>query len=113
MKFGKKSYGAIFTDKIENVEKIRQIIKEIDEFEFEYLPGEMVKVFEPKIVEGEKDTYASLDLCYTHKFDALDLNKLVLICWSRGIHAWYIDGNYNEDRLFVTLPKGEPACTQD
>lgn len=106
MRFSRKSYGAIFTDKEENIEKIRQIIKELDEFEFEYLPSEMVKVFEPRIVSGEVDTYASLDLCYTHKFDSLELNSLVLICWSRGIHAWYIEGDYNKESLFVTLPKG-------
>ena len=86
--FGRKSYGAIFTDSEENIESIRSIIKEMDEFEYEYLPKDMVREFCPTM----KGNVVSVPLCYTHKFDSLNLNELMLRCWQRGIRMWYIIG---------------------
>ena len=97
MKFSRKGYGAIFTDKQENVELIRHEIELMDEFEFSYLPDGLVRVFDPTIKTAENGEYVSVKVCYTHKFDSLDLNELVLRCWRKGIHAWYMEGNYNDE----------------
>lgn len=40
-----KAYVIIYVDKHENVKKVEEIIKEIDEFEYEYLPEGMVTTF--------------------------------------------------------------------
>lgn len=64
---------------------MEEIIKELDEFEFNYLPTGMVAPFSayPKLV-------------YTHKFDGLCMNKLTATCWNRGIHIWVCDNGHCE-----------------
>jgi hypothetical protein len=74
-----KSYGRIFVEKKEDVEKVKQVIKEMDTFEFDYLPDDLITVF-----NGKKD------VVYTHKFDDLDLNDLMIKCWEAGIHTFYM-----------------------
>lgn len=80
MKFGRKSYARIYTDKEENIEKIRTIIKRLDEFEFGYLPNDLIAVYDGKI-----------ELVYNHKFDDLDLKELMDTCWNAGIHMFVVD----------------------
>jgi len=73
----RKSYGAIYVDTEENIEKVKEIIKEIDEFEFSYLPNNLIMPF---------DHYPNVQ--YTHKFCDLDMDKLTATCWNRGIKIW-------------------------
>lgn len=86
MRFSRKGYGRIFVEKEEDINKVKDIIKEIDEYEFSYLPDGFIAVF------NENNMHA----VYTHKFCDLDIQLLCRVCWERGIHMfpWYgsIDG---------------------
>jgi len=78
-----KGYGRIFVDKTENIQAVKDIIKEMDEFEFYYMPEKIIAHF---------DEYPSV--VYTHKFDDLDMDALTATCWSRGIFVWvFCSGN--------------------
>ncbi len=81
----RKGYARIYVAKPEDASKVEGIIKELDEFEHGYLPAAMVAPFSeyPK-------------LCYTHKFDGLDMNRLTAICWKRGIQIWVCDNGHDE-----------------
>jgi hypothetical protein len=81
MKFNRKGTGRIYTDKEENIEKIENIIKEMDEFEFEYLPKDLIAVFDGKV-----------KCVYNYKFDELDLSELCQRCWNSGIYVFCIVG---------------------
>lgn len=72
-----KNYGAIYVNDPEDIEKVKGIIKEMDEFEYGYLPKDLIKPF---------SEYP--DVCYTQKFSDLDMDDLTAICWSRGIMIW-------------------------
>lgn len=85
MKLTRKGYARVYVDTVENIEKVKEIIKEIDEFEFDYLPKDLIAVY----TEYPK-------LCYTHKFDGLDINKLTANCWAVGIKIWVLDNGYDE-----------------
>lgn len=76
----KKSYGAIYVDKAENIDKVKEVIKEMDEFEYDYLPDGLIKPFSdyPKVA-------------YTHKFYDIDIDALTAKCWDRGIFVWVFD----------------------
>ena len=82
MKFDTRSYGRIYVARRDDIEKVQAIIKELDAFEYEYLPTNFIAHFEeyPKV-------------CYTHKFDALNLDKLQATCWDRGILIWCFKSN--------------------
>lgn len=97
MQFQRKSYGAIFTDDKANIPVIKNIIKSMDLFEYGYLPDELIRVFDPAVHDRDEKEYLFLRLCYTGKFDALDLNELVLRCWKAGIRAWYMLGDEDQD----------------
>jgi hypothetical protein len=79
--FPRKGYGRIFTDEKENISEIKAIIKEMDEFEYDYLPDNFICVFNP----------AKIETVYTHKFDSLDTNELTKRCWEKGImmFCWF------------------------
>lgn len=81
MNFERKGYGRIFVQKEEDIQKVKDIIKEMDEFEYEYLPENLIAVFSPE----------NMDAVYTHKFDDLDTNELTRKCWERGIYmfCWF------------------------
>lgn len=81
----RKGYARIYVEKPEDVEKVKAIIKELDEFEYEYLPEKLVAPFAE---------YPALE--YTHKFDALDMNALTAVCWKRGIKIFACDNGHNE-----------------
>jgi hypothetical protein len=81
----RKGYGRIYVANPEDVQKVKDIIREMDEFEFDYLPAGLVAPF---------SHYPTLH--YTHKFCDLDMNALTAICWSRGIFIWVCD-NLNQD----------------
>ncbi len=87
----RKGYARIYTLNEEDVQKVRDIIHEMDKFEFYYLPLDMVAPF---------SNYPLL--AYTHKFDGLDMNALTAICWSRGIPIWVCDNGQNDFMLDAT-----------
>ena len=80
-----KGYGRIYVQNVEDIEKVKDIIKEMDEYEYEYLPRDLITTFRayPSVV-------------YTHKFNDLDLDALTATCWSRGILIWVFDAHHNE-----------------
>lgn len=71
--------------KKDDIDKVKKIIKELDEFEYDYLPEDLIATF---------DEYPKL--AYTHKFDALYMNVFSATCWKRGIHILIIDNGSNE-----------------
>ena len=84
MQMPRKGYGKIYVEKAEDIEKVKDIIKEMDEYEFtHYLPEDLIAVFEDKI-----------NTTYTHKFDSLDLGVLMENCWKQGIKMFCVDGRY-------------------
>jgi hypothetical protein len=81
----RKGYARIYTETPEDVEKVKAIIKEIDEFEYDYLPDGLIAPF---------SEYPSL--CYTSKFDGLDMNTLTAVCWKHGIKIFVCDNGHND-----------------
>jgi len=81
MKFPTKGYGRIYVEKQEDIQKVKDIIKEMDEFEFEYLPKDLITVFKDKVTTT-----------YTHKFDDLDISVLMEKCWQQGIKMFCVNG---------------------
>ena len=80
-----KGYGRIYVETEDDIQRVRDIVKELDEFEFEYLPDKLIAVFSeyPEVV-------------YTHKFDDLSMDKLTAVCWKRGIKIWAFDSGRDE-----------------
>jgi integrase len=88
----RKGYARIYVSKSEDVERVKQIIKELDEFEYEYLPEDLIAPF----TEYPR-------LAYTHKFDGLCMNRLTAVCWKRGIGIWVCDNGNDEFMADGTL----------
>lgn len=86
--FPRKGYGAIFVENQEDVERVKNIIREMDEFEYGYLPENFIKPFVVETTEISGKEHYVLRLNYTHKFDDLDLNELLVRCWGQGIKAF-------------------------
>ena len=95
MKFSRKYYGRLFVEKEEDIEKVKEVMKEINPYEFEnYYPtgnhvggqGELIAVF-------NEDNLKSI---YTHKFDDMDMGQVMIECWTRGIKCFMIDGKINQ-----------------
>lgn len=97
MTFSRKDYGRILVQKEEDIEKVKDIIKEMDEFEYEYMPKDFIGVF-------EKD---NIETVYTGKFDDLDLMELQIRCWEKNIPIMILDGiittEYREYKEFREL----------
>lgn len=79
MKLNRKGYSRIYVDNKDNIKKVKEIIKQLDEFEYEYLPPDLIAEFIGKI-----------DYVYNHKFDSIDMDDLMKACWIKGIHAFYV-----------------------
>jgi hypothetical protein len=84
-KFTRKGYGRIYCRNDGDTTAVMKIIKEMDQYEFEYLPNNLIVPFTeyPKVV-------------YIGKFDDLDLDELTDKCWNKGIYIWIFDSGYNE-----------------
>jgi len=80
-----KGFSRIYVVDQKAVELVKAIIKEMDEYEFVYLPKDLIAPFSeyPKVV-------------YTHKFDDLNIHHLTARCWSKGIHIWVFDAQHEE-----------------
>lgn len=87
MTMPRKDYGRILVQKEEDIQKVKDIIKEMDEGEYAYLPNNFIGVF-------EKD---NVETVYTHKFDELDLIELQLRCWEQNIPIMLICGLIQTD----------------
>jgi len=88
--FTRKGYGRIYVYNPDDVQKVSDIIKEVDSFEWDYLPNGFIAPF---------SEYPSL--AYTHKFCDLDIDSLTALCWSRGVIIWCFDNGHDE---FVIRP---------
>ena len=100
LQFPRKQYGRIFVSKQEDIKKVHKIIKQMDDFEYGYLPEKLVAVFEPKeriFDNGSK--HWMIELEYTHKFDNLDLNKLQIRCWMTGVPIFCVMGG--QDTIWI------------
>ena len=82
MKFPHKGYGMIFVEKEEDIPKLKKIIKEIDDFEYSYLPEKLITVFSEDNMKAE----------YTHKFSDLNMTEVMYQAWSKGIKCFCIFG---------------------
>ena len=81
-----KGYGRIYIDDMDNIPIVHEVMKEIDESEFNnYLPEDLIAPFTnyPVVV-------------YTHKFSDMDMDKVVAECWKRGVFIWVFDTGHNE-----------------
>ena len=100
MTFNRKGYGRIFVEKESDIEKVEDIIREIDEYEFEgyyptgnYLGGNnerLVTVF-------SKENFKSI---YVGKFDDMDMTQVLKKAWEQGIHCFIVFGKCNEFDCF-------------
>ena len=73
MKFPHKGYGRFFVENEEDIAKVKEIIKEMDDFEYAYLPEDLITVFSDENMQS----------VYTHKFDdthAIDLVNPIIAC---------------------------------
>lgn len=82
MTFDYKGYGRIFVEKEEDIQKVKDKIKEIDDFEYEYLPDDLISVW-----EGDLN-----DLVYNWKFDEMDIDDLCERLQMDGVKVAWIVG---------------------
>ena len=82
MKFPHKGYGRLFVETKEDIARVKEIIKEIDDFEYSYLPEDLITVF-------SDDNMRSV---YTHKFSDLNMTEVLYRAWSRGINCFCVFG---------------------
>lgn len=86
----RKGYGRIFCEKPEDVQKIEDIMREIDEYEFDhYYPTGNYSGGEGKrlvTVWGD----SKLEAVYTGKFDEMNIGEVLLRAWSKGIKCFAI-----------------------
>lgn len=89
----RKGYGRIYVEDASLIDSVKEIIKELDAFEYEYLPDDFIAPF---------TDYP--ELIYTHKFDGLCMNRLTATCWKKGIQIWVCDNGHEEFLPEVTFP---------
>lgn len=79
--FNRKGYGRIYVESEDQIQAVREAIRQMDEFEFSYLPSNLVTTFSeyPEVV-------------YTHKFDSLDLDHLAAKLWMQGVKTLIVEG---------------------
>ena len=86
MIFPYKGYGRIFVEKEEDIDKIKEIIKEIDDYEYDYMPDDLITVF-------SEENYHSK---FVHKFNDMDMGKVLKVAWERGIKCFVVFGKTNK-----------------
>lgn len=80
MEFQYKTYGRIFVADPSKIEAVMDVIKEIDDYEFTYLPTDFVAAW------SDKPRYL-----YGHKFQ-MDIYALTEKCWAKGIWIYCVTG---------------------
>jgi hypothetical protein len=94
--FTHKGYGRIYVETAEDVQKVHDVIKEIDDFEYSYMPSTLVAPF---------SEYQAV--VYLHKFSDMDIDALVATCWARGIKIWAFDSGFNQYPASGIKPLGD------
>ena len=85
--FSKKTYGRIFVEFSEDIERVDAIIKRLDDWEYGYMPKDFITVYDP----------SNRPIIYGHKFE-LNMEKLRLACFVVGISVMLVtDCEENED----------------
>ena len=94
MKFSRKGYGRIFVEKEEDVQKVEDIMREIDEEEFEYYPtGKYMGGNNERLVTAfSEENFKSI---YVGKFDDMDIGEVLKRAWKKGIHCFVLFGKAN------------------
>lgn len=80
--FVRKGMGRIFTDREENVNKIKEIIRQVDAYEADYMPSDLIAVYTPD---------DPVELVYAGKF-AIDLDALLAACREQDVTAACVKG---------------------
>jgi hypothetical protein len=86
MQFTHKGYGRIFVEKEEDIAKLHTLIKNMDEYEYGYLPQDLITVYNP-------EKYRSV---YVHKFSDLDMGKVLKEAWRQDIHCFVVFGQIDQ-----------------
>lgn len=83
--FTKKGYGRIYVQDPNHIQLVSNIIEEIDDWEYGFMPAGYITEFQnyPQVI-------------YNHKFCDLDINKITATCWSRGIIVFCYDAGIEE-----------------
>lgn len=77
--FRRKGYGRIFVEKEEDILKVKEAIKKIDEYELSYLGEDLITVWKG----------SAKDVVYTHKFEAC-IDALTEECRNNGIFIFCV-----------------------
>jgi len=85
IKLKRKGYGRIYVKDEKHIERVKQIIKEMDQFEYEYLPEDLITTL---------DQYPKT--AYTYKFDNINIDMLTYKCIKEDIIILCIDNSKNE-----------------
>ena len=96
MTFNRKGYGRIFVEKEEDVSKIEDIMKEIDEHEFKYYypTGDYMGGNNERLVTVfSEENFKSI---YVGKFDDMCMTDVLKKAWAQGIHCFAVFGKCNE-----------------
>lgn len=87
MMFSRKGYGRIYVRTEEDVQALKNIIKEMDDYEYSYMPEDLITVF-------SEENFTST---YVHKFCDLDMGKVLKAAWSKGIYCFVVFGKTEEE----------------
>ena len=93
--FTRRGFGRIYVLDPDNIQAVKDEIMAMDEEEFNnYLPNDLIAPFSeyPRLV-------------YTHKFDAICLNRLAARLWSRGVYVFCLDNGRAD--FFMTDDESE------
>ena len=82
MRFPHKGYGRLFVENKEDIARVKEIIREMDDFEYSYLPEDLITVFSDE----------NMKAVYTHKFSDLNMAEVLYRAWSRGIKCFCVFG---------------------
>ena len=96
MCFNRKGYGRIFVENESDVQKIEDIIRDLDEFEFKYYypTGDYMGGNNERLVTVfSEENYKSI---YVGKFDDMDMTNVLKRAWGQGIHCFAVFGKCNE-----------------
>lgn len=77
--FPRKGKGRIYVRKEADIQKVKDIIREMDENEYDYLPDDLITT---------ADQYPRL--VYVGKFDELPIEALTAKCWADGVPIWCV-----------------------
>lgn len=84
----REHYGRIFVEKEEDIAVVKEVMREIDEDEFEhYYPNGVTPQDEFIAVFSEENLHS----VYGGKFE-MDLAEVCIRAWKRGVKCFYVSG---------------------